>query len=71
MGSELETHDSLENSSMEGDDDNQYETKGSEFNMGDENSNNSRPNLDVKRNLDGTDQNFLPETEANGLILSE
>ena len=55
MGSELETHDSLENSSMEGDDDNQYETKGSEFNMGDENSNNSRPNLDLKRNLDKMD----------------
>jgi len=56
---------------MEGDDDHQYETKGSEFNIGDENSNNSRPNLDLKQNLEKIDSNFLPEAEANGLILSE
>ena len=71
MGIEQETHDSLQNSSIEGDDDNFYETKGSEFNVGDENTNNSRTNLDVKRNLDRVDSNFLPEIEGNVLILAE
>ena len=56
---------------MEGDDDNLYETKGSEFNGGDENINNSRTNLEVKRNLERIDSNILPDIEGNGLILSE
>lgn len=71
MENEQETHDSLDYSLIEGEEDILYDTKGSEFNAGDENTNNSRTNLDGKKNLDRIDSNFLPDVETNGLILSE